>query len=122
MANWFNSNLIMKNVEIYDQYLNVYLDKQTDSLTLLNLNYNEELDNSRYTLVYPSSGFTSIKAENLHTEDAINLVKSLYLESKNLGESYEDFSINLDKGYAEILIKFSDGEHLNRVIYIKDNL
>lgn len=112
----------MKNVEIYDQYLNVYLDNQTNNLTLLNLNHNEELDNSRYTLVHPSSGFTSIKAENIHVEDAVNLVESLYLESKNLGESYEDFSINLNEGYAEILIKFPNGEHLNRVIYIKDNL
>lgn len=122
MANRINRYLIMKNVEIYDQYLNVYLDNQTNNLTLLNLNYNEELDDSRYTLVHSSSGFTSIKAENIHVEDAVNLVESLYLESKNLGESYEDFSINLNEGYAEILIKFPNGEHLNRVIYIKDNL
>ena len=122
MANRINSNLIMKNVEIYDQYLNVYLDDQTNNLSLLNLNYNEELDNSRYTLVHHSSGFTLTKGENLNLNQAINLVSSIYLESQTLGESYEDLKINLNDGYAELLISFEDGKKLNRVIYIKDNL
>lgn len=110
----------MKNVEIYDQYSDVYLDTQTNNLIVLN--YNQEIDKSRYTLVHPSSGFTVIKGEKLDLNQAINLVESIYLESQNLGESYEDFNINLKEGYAELLIFFNDGKKLNRVIYIKDNL
>jgi len=112
----------MKNVEIYDQYLNVYLDNQTNNLVILNLNYNEQLDNSRYTLTHASSGFTVVKAENLDLNQAVNLVESIYLESQTVGESYEEFKVNLNDGYVELLISFEDGKKLNRVIYIKDNL
>lgn len=122
MADRINRYLIMKNVEIYDQYVNVYLDKQTNELVVLNLNYNEELDTNLYTLVHSSSGFVTSKGENLNTESALSLVEELYVESQNLGENYQEKNINLENGYVEMIISFNDGKKLNRVIYIKDNL
>jgi selenophosphate synthetase-related protein len=112
----------MKNVEIYDQYTNVYLNNQTNELIVLNLNYNEELDTNLYTLVNSSSGFVTSKGENLNTESALSLVEELYVESQNLGENYQEKNINLENGYVEMIISFNDGKKLNRVIYIKDNL
>jgi hypothetical protein len=89
---------------------------------VLNLNYNEELDTSRYTLTHSSSGFVTLKGTNLNTEDALNLVETLYTESQNFGQDYQEKNINLEKGYVEIVISFENGKFLNRVIYIKDNL
>jgi hypothetical protein len=122
LADRINRYLIMKNVEIYDQYANVYLNNQTNELVVLNLNYNEELDTSLYTLVHSSSGFVISKGENLNTESALSLVEELYVESQNLGENYQEKNINLENGYVEMIISFNDGKKLNRVIYIKDNL
>jgi hypothetical protein len=112
----------MKNVEIYDQYANVYLNKQTNELTVLNLNYNEVLDTNLYTLVHSSSGFVTSKGEDLNIESALSLVEELYVESQNLGESYQEKNINLENGYVEMIISFNDGKKLDRVIYIRDNL
>ena len=112
----------MKNVEIYDQYANVYLNKQTNELTVLNLTYNEVLDTNLYTLVHSSSGFVTSKGEDLNIESALSLVEELYVESQNLGESYQEKNINLENGYVEMIISFNDGKKLDRVIYIRDNL
>ena len=78
-------------VEIYDQYSNVYSDALNNGkFTMLNLGYKEVLDEDRYTLVHASTGFSKVVGDNLSKEDAINLVTSLYLESKNLGKSCDD--------------------------------
>jgi hypothetical protein len=112
----------MKNVEIYDQYSNVYLDNTTNELVKLDLTYNEKLDTDRYTIVHSSSSFVETKYINLNLDEALNTVNSLYLESQKMGINYEDKMIRLEEGYAELIIEFSDGKILNRVIYIKDNL
>ena len=68
------------------------------------------------------SGFVTLKGTNLNTEDALNLVQELYIESQNLGKNYQEKNIDLEKGYVEMIISFENGKFLNRVIYIKDNL
>ena len=87
----------MKKVEIYDQYKEVIVDG---------------------TLVHPSSGFTLVEGEDLTESDAKVLVNSLYENSKTLGSSYYDKLVNIDNGYAELVITFADGKKLNRVIYM----
>lgn len=107
-----------KKVEIYDQYSPVYSDSENNNeLTTVYTKYDEALDTIRYTLVHPSSGFTTTEGTNLSDQDANALVESLYNSSKTFGTEYTDKSIKLEKGYAEIIIKLEDGKHLNRVIY-----
>lgn len=84
------------HVEIYDQYQSI-------------------LDNTG-TLIHPSSGFTVDRGVVSDLDEAKNLVTSIYEESKQLG-NYTDVLVNLNEPYAELLIKFSDGKILNRVIY-----
>jgi len=88
----------MKQVEIYDQYSEVY---------------------DGTTLVHGGSGFTLVKGTFDNLEDAKSSVENLYNSSKLLG-SYEDKYVNFDRGYAELKINFADGRKLNRVIYIID--
>jgi hypothetical protein len=109
-------------VEIYDQYSNIYSDNQTNELVTLNIQHHrgETLDTSRYTLVHPAVGVTTVEATDLTTQEAIQAVESLYNVAKVSGTSYEDKLVKLDKGYAELVINFSDGKRLNRVIYIKE--
>lgn len=88
----------MKKVIIYDQYSNVFAE---DGVTLL----------------HASSGNSYIAGEFSSLEEAKASVESFYNNSKLLG-NYEDKSVNLDKGYAELKVDFADGKKLNRVIYI----
>ena len=106
-------------VEIYDQYSNIYLDNQTNELTPLYIQHHrgETLDTSRYTLVHAASGFTAVEATDLTLEEAKTVVENLYNVAKVTGTSYTDKIIDFDKGYAELVINFSDGKKLNRVIY-----
>jgi hypothetical protein len=110
-------------IEIYDQYSDIYLDNQTEQLTPLNIQYHrgETLDTNRYTLVYTASGLTTTQATDLTQEEALQAVESLYNVAKVSGVSYEDKLIKLDEGYAELVITFSDGKRLNRVIYTKED-
>lgn len=108
----------MKKVEIYDQYSNIYADSQNNgALGTVQLAYNEPLDTSRYTLVHAGSGFTTIEATDLTESEATSVVSNLYDVSKVTGTSYVDKLVQLDKGYAELVINFADGKKLNRVIY-----
>jgi hypothetical protein len=89
----------MKQVEIYDQYSNVY---DTDGVTLL----------------HASNGSTSVEGSFDTQQEANEFVETLYHDSKTLG-SYTDKIIKLDEGYAELVIVFADKKRLNRVIYTK---
>lgn len=110
-----------KKVEIYDQYRNVYADTlNNNELVCLSLNYKETVDTSRYTLVHQSSGFSTIEAEDLTETEAVIAVANLYNTAKVTGVSCTDKLVKLDEAYAEVLITFSDGRRLCRVIYIKD--
>ena len=105
-----------KKVEIYDQYSPVYVNEMTGFNVTVSLMPGQALD-SNLTLVHPSSGFTTVKAEDLDPVDAYNFVNTLYQQTKSLGDSYEDKIIKLDEGYAELKVNFADGKVLNRVIY-----
>jgi hypothetical protein len=109
-------------IEIYDQYANIYLDNQTNELTTVDVQWHrgETLDESRFTLVHPSSGSVTVQATDLTPEEAIIAVESLYNVAKLTGTSYVDKLLKLDEGYAELVITFSDGRKLNRVIYTKE--
>jgi hypothetical protein len=109
-------------IEIYDQYSNIYSDSQTGELTPVNVQHyrGETLDTSRYTLVHAASSVVTEQAVDLTQEEAIAAVESLYNVAKVSGVSYEDKLIKLNEGYAELVINFSDGKRLNRVIYIKE--
>lgn len=108
----------MKKVEIYDQYSNIYADSENNgALGTVQLAYNEPLDTSRYTLVHAGSGFTTVEATDLTENEAATVVENLYNIAKATGVSYTDKIIQLDKGYAEVVINFADGKRLNRVIY-----
>lgn len=109
-------------IEIYDQYSNIYLDNQTDELVTLDIQWHrgETLDTNRYTLVHAASGMTTTQATDLTPEEAITAVESLYNVAKVSGVSYTDKLLKLDEGYAELVINFSDGKRLNRVIYTKE--
>lgn len=108
-------------VDIYDQYSNIYADAQNNgALTEVILHYRETLDTSRYTLVHSSSASTITKGQNLTKEQAADLVTNLYVESQTLGTRYDDKLLNLNNGYAELVIHFDDGKVLNRVIYATD--
>lgn len=87
----------MKNIEIYDQFSDVF---DTDGTTLL----------------HASSGYTTVQGTVATQEEANIIVASLYESAKGLGE-YTDKIIKLDEGYAELKITFADGRKLNRVIY-----
>jgi hypothetical protein len=89
----------MKQVEIYDQFNNVY---DTDGVTLL----------------HASNGSTSVEGSFETQEEANQLVETLYNDSKELG-SYTDKIVKLNEGYAELVIVFADKRRLNRVIYTK---
>lgn len=107
-----------KKVEIYDQYSPVYSDSQNNNeLTTVHVGYNETLDTNRYTLVHPSSGFTTVEATDLSEFEALSVVENLYEVAKATGVSYTDKIIKLEQGYAELVINFADGKRLNRVIY-----
>jgi len=109
-------------VEIYDQYTKIYSDNQTGELTPLNIQWHkgETLDISRYTLVHGASAIVTTQATDLTQPEAIAVVENLYNVAKATGVSYTDKIIKLDEGYAELVINFSDGKRLNRVIYIKE--
>lgn len=109
-------------VEIYDQYSDIYSDNQTNELVPLNIQYHrgETLDISRYTLVHPAVGMTTVEATDLTRSEALAVVESLYNVAKLSGVSYTDKLVKLDEGYAELVITFSDGKRLNRVIYTKE--
>jgi len=108
-------------VDIYDQYSNIYADAQNnDTLTEVILHYRDVLDTSRYTLVHSSSAITKTVGENLTKEQAADLVTNLYVESQALGAKYDDKLLNLNNGYAELIVYFDDGKVLNRVIYATD--
>ena len=92
----------MKRVETYDQYKAIYGDPSDYTSTL----------------IHPSSGFTTVNGEVLTESEAVALVNSLYEDSKTLGKSYSDKLINLEGGYAELTIDFTDGKKLTRVISI----
>lgn len=113
---------INMKVEIYDQYANIYLDNQTNELTPVEVQWHrgETLDTNRYTLVHAASGMTTVQATDLTPEEAITAVESLYNVAKISGVSYTDKILKLDEGYAELIITFSDGKKLNRVIYTKE--
>ena len=84
-------------VEIYDQYKDVYA---ADGVTLL----------------HKSEGSTTGHGEFITPAEVTAKVTELYNESKTLGETF-DISVDLSKGYAELIIKFADGKTLQRVIY-----
>ena len=109
-------------VEIYDQYSDIYLDNQTNELTPLNIQWHrgETLDTSRYTLVHAASGFTAVEATDLTLQEAKTVVENLYNVAKATGTSYTDKLVKLDESYAEVVITFSDGKRLNRVIYMTE--
>jgi len=109
-------------VEIYDQYSNVYQDNQTNQLTTLDIQWHkgETLDTSRYTLIHSASASTVTQATDLTPEEAITAVESLYNVAKVSGVSYTNKLLRLNEGYAELVINFSDGKRLNRVIYTKE--
>jgi len=111
------------NIEYYDQYTNIYLDNQTNELTPVEVQWHrgETIDTNRYTLVHSASAMVNVQAADLTPEEAIIAVQNFYNISKLLGDSYTDKLIKLDEGYAELVINFSDGKRLNRVISIKDN-
>lgn len=92
----------MKRVETYDQYKAIY----------------ENPEDPTSTLLHPSSGYTVVNGEDLDESNAIDLVTSLYEESKSLGSSYYDKLVNLAGGYAELVINFADGKRLTRVISV----
>lgn len=108
------------NVETYDQYRTIYLDKVENKLTELYLALGEPLDLNRYSIKYVGIGNTITNGSKLTKEQAINLVTELYLESQTIGESYDDKLLKLNEGYAELIIYFSDGRILSRVIQIID--
>jgi hypothetical protein len=87
----------MLNVEIYDQYSDVYAADGT-------------------TLLHASEGTTSLQNTVATQAEANILVSGLYDASKALG-THTDKIIKLDEGYAELKIVFADGRSLNRVIY-----
>lgn len=87
----------MKQVEIYDQFSNVY-------------------DADGETLLHASQGSVSIQGNFDTLEEAVTLVTSLYEDSKTLG-TYSDKIVKLNEGYAELNIEFADGRKLCRVIY-----
>jgi len=89
----------MKQVEVYDQYSNVY---DADGVSLLHI----------------SNGSTSVVGTFDTQEEANEIVKELYRDSKTLG-SYTDKIIKIDEGYAELVIVFADKKRLNRVIFTK---
>jgi hypothetical protein len=105
-------------VEVYDQYSNIYSDNQNNNaLTEVFLLYKETLDTSRYTLIHPSSGGTVTHGKDLAQEQAYDLVTQLYVDSLLQGVKVDEKIINLNQGYAEIVIYFDNGRVLNRVIY-----
>lgn len=106
-------------VEIYDQYVRVYSDNQNNNkLTEVPLFFGEVLDLSRYTLVHNSDASTVVMGSNLSNEEANKLVTELYIESLALGVKVDEKIINLNEGYAEMVITFNDGKVLNRVIHV----
>lgn len=110
-----------KKVQIYDQYSPIYADAENNNeLTTVYVGYMESLDTNRYTLVHPSSGFTTVEATDLTEAEAKNVVESLYNIAKVSGISCADKIVNLDNNYAEVVITFADGKKLNRVIYAVD--
>lgn len=83
-------------VEIYDQY--------------------QAVEDNNGTVLHPSSGFTVDRGAVSNLSEAKSLITNIYEESKQLG-NYTDVLVNLNEPYAELLINFSDGRILNRVIY-----
>jgi len=108
------------NVEIYDQYRDIYFDNIDNRLTEVNTVVGQGIDIDRYSIVHRGVGSTVTIAENLSFEDACNLVTETYIESKTLGSSHDDKLLKLNEGYAELLISFDDGRRLSRVIYLKN--
>lgn len=106
------------NVEIYDQYRTIYYDNVQDKLVELNLALGEPLDQNRYSIRFEGVGTTVTAASGLSTEDAINLVTELYLNSQTMGSSYDEKILKLNEGYAELIIYLTDGRILSRVIQI----
>jgi len=84
------------NVEIYDQYHNIL--------------------NEDGTLLHKSESSSSVQGSYTSASDAVIKVTELYEQSKALG-TYTDVSVNLSKGYAELIITFPDKKELQRVIY-----
>lgn len=83
-------------VEIYDQYHNIL--------------------NEDGTVLHKSeSSFSSVGTFST-TAEVIKKVTELYEQSKALG-TYKDVSVNLNRGYAELIITFADKKELQRVIY-----
>ncbi len=89
------------NVEIYDQYHSVL--KEDGSL------------------LHKSESSSSVQGTFSTAAEAINKVTELYEQSKALG-TLTDKIVDLNKGYAEVSIVFSDKKELNRVIYVNPPL
>lgn len=104
-------------VKIYDQYKDIYYDNVLNKLTTVHTTVGQPVDDSRYVLVHAGIGTTVVEGTNLTPEQAYNLVTDLYVESQALGQSFDDKLINLNIGYAEMVIYFDDGRILNRVIF-----
>jgi len=111
----------MFNVEVYDSYPPIYSDNTDGKLKVVYLKHREEIDSSRYTLVYPCSSSSVIYENNLDLEGAYSFAFSLYEDSKNLGISYEDKLIKLEEGYAELRINLADNKVIHRVILTKES-
>jgi hypothetical protein len=67
--------------------------------------------------VHTQSSAVTTEATDLTLPEAIQVVENLYNVAKVTGTSYTDKLIKLSEGYAELVINFSDGKILNRVIY-----
>lgn len=108
-------------IKIYDQYRTIYSDNQDNGkLVELNLPVGVGVDTTRYTLVHLGIGESYNVEECNSFEEACNSVTNLYVEAKNLGVNYDDKLLKLNEGYAELIIYFSDGKILNRVIFIEE--
>ena len=111
----------MKNkVYIYDSFTPLYRDNTTGEYFSKNFmpgEYNE----ATTTQVLPGSS-SQIKIAEFSTEaDAIQKVKELYEESKDLGVSCHDwYTDHLNSGNVEVKVFFENNREMVRVIFVSE--
>lgn len=111
----------MKNkVYIYDSYSPLFKDKATGEYFSKNF-MPGEFNESTTTQVYVGSS-TQIKIAEYSTEaEAIQKVKDLYEESKNLGlECHDWFTEYLNQGNVELKVFFENNREMVRVIFVSE--
>ena len=112
----------MKKVEIYDQYADIFADNENNNqlVTSFERDFEDEDVLTRYTLVHSGSGIATTEGENLTQAQANELVENLYNASTTIGISYQNNSVDFERGYASLKIQLTDGNRLVRIIHSTD--